>query len=43
MIRTITQATPTVKDLTGSPVASFAQFLARERGALRHWPPRHYI
>ncbi|HEV2638150.1 MAG TPA: NAD(P)H-binding protein [Actinocrinis sp.] len=38
----LADTTPAVHDLTGQPATTFAEFLARERDLLRHWPPRHY-
>ncbi|WP_036501249.1 SDR family oxidoreductase [Nocardia aobensis] len=37
---TLSETTSAVADLTGRPATTFAEFLDREREALRHWPPR---
>ncbi|MFE2996860.1 NmrA family NAD(P)-binding protein [Nocardia sp. NPDC059246] len=37
----LTETTSAVRDLTGRPATTFAEFLARERNLLRQWPPRH--
>ena len=38
----LADTTSAVRDLTGRPATTFAEFLARERDLLQEWPPRHY-